>query len=302
MRIVLVGAVESTHTAFHALLSAGVLPVALVTLPREALDRHSDAVDLADLADRAGVPLVFSTDVNTPQTLARLRALKPDLIFVVGWSQICRAEFRSMARHGCIGFHPSALPRLRGRAVIPWTILTRQDTTGSTFFFLDEGVDSGDIIAQSLFPLDEQETARTLYDKHLASIAALLPEIVSQFEQQNPRRIPQDESRASYCARRGPEDGLIDWRAGADDILRLVRAVGDPYPGAFTRHGASRVRIDEARPYDGGMRFIGLPGQIQTYSPEGPVVLCGDDRCIQVSKWQSDGLKRPPRHAVLGRD
>jgi methionyl-tRNA formyltransferase len=302
VRIVLVGAVESTRTAFSTLLSMGVLPVSLVTLPREALDRHSDAVDLSDLADQAGVPLLFATDLNAPQTLARLRALAPDLIFVIGWSQICRAEFRSVAPLGCIGFHPSALPRLRGRAVIPWTILTRQDTTGSTFFFLDEGVDSGDIVAQSLFPLDALETARTLYAKHLASIAVLLPEVLSQLEQHSPRRIRQDESGASYCARRGPQDGLIDWRASADDILLLIRAVGDPYPGAFTRYGPNRIRIDEARPYDGGMRFIGLAGQIQAYFPEGPVVLCGDDRCIQISRWQSDGIQRPPRHAVFGRD
>lgn len=302
MRIVLVGAVESTRVAFSTLLSMNVPPAALVTLPLQALGRHSDAVDLSDLADQAGVPLVFTADVNAPEALARLRALMPDLILVVGWSQICKAEFRSVARLGCIGFHPSALPRLRGRAVIPWTILTRQDTTGSTFFFLDDGVDTGDIIAQSIFPLDERETARTLYAKHLTSIAGLLPEVLSQLDHHSPRRIRQDESGASYCARRGPEDGLIDWRASADDILRLIRAVGDPYPGAFTRYGPSRIRIDEARPYDGGMRFIGLPGQIQAYSPEGPVVLCGDDQCVQFSRWQSDGIQRPPKHAVFGRD
>ncbi|MCF3641816.1 methionyl-tRNA formyltransferase [Rhizobium sp. TRM95111] len=282
-------------------MSIGAPPVALVTLPLEALGRHSDAVDLSQLAGQSAIGPIFATDVNAPETLERLRAAAPDLILVVGWSQICRAEFRSVARLGCIGFHPSALPRLRGRAVIPWTILTRQETAGSTFFWLDDGVDTGDIIAQCVFPLDEQETARTLYDKHLKSIADLLPEVLSQLTQQNPRRIAQDDSKASYCARRGPEDGMIDWHASADDVLRLIRAVGDPYPGAFTRYHQSHIRLDEARLYDGGTRFIGLPGQIQTYAPGGPVVLCGDDRCVQISRWDCDGAQKPPKHAVLGR-
>ncbi len=301
MRIVLVGAVESTEVAFETLIAAAALPSAIVTLPPEALVRHSDAVDLVPLAQQHGIPVIFAADVNSPATLEVLIGLEPDLVLVIGWSQICKAAFRATARIGCIGFHPSALPQLRGRAVIPWTILIGQASTGSTFFWLDDGIDTGDIIVQRQFSLDEDETARSLYEKHMDSIRETLPQVIDQFAAGNPARIPQNEEKASYCARRGPEDGRIDWSASACQILSLIRAAGDPYPGAFTTIGPDRLVINRARSLVGGERYIGMPGQVQTRTESGFAVKCGDGACIEILEWSRGGDKMPARHSVLGR-
>ena len=125
MKTVLVGAVDSTRAALDAMVASDHAPDLLVTLPSELSRRHADFVDLAGPADAAGVALFRTERSDGPETLARLRALAPDLVLVIGWSQICGAEFRDIPRQGCLGFHPSALPRLRGRAVIPWTILSK---------------------------------------------------------------------------------------------------------------------------------------------------------------------------------
>lgn len=299
MRICLVGTVEGSQVAFDAMVGADCPPSLLVTLPKEAALRHSDFIDLTTPAHKLGIKVHHASDINAPETLAAIEASEPDLTLVIGWSQICRKPFRDIARMGSVGFHPSALPRLRGRGVIPWTILRDEATTGSTMFLLDEGVDSGDILLQRLFPLDVEETARSLYDKHTRNIGEMVPEAISLVRAGNPPRRKQNEDDASYCARRRPEDGLIDWGKSAASVLRLIRAVGDPYPGAFTHHGGETVRIDEAIHFPRSGRYIGLPGQVQASTAEGFIVMCGDGECVDVKRWHSASHKPPAVHGKL---
>lgn len=301
MRILLVGAVESTHVALQTLIEAGTPPAALVTLPAEVLSRHSDAVDLGGHALAAGIPVIHSTDVNSAATLEAVRDMRPDVTLVIGWSQVCKAPFRELSKLGCIGFHPSALPLLRGRAVIPWTILTRQTEAGSTFFWLDDGIDTGDILLQRRVPLSPEETARSLYDKQLAVIRALLPDAIRQLATGSPERMKQSESEASYCALRTPEDGLIDWRDCAEDVLVLIRAVGEPYPGAFTYSQGAKLLARRARRFPKGERFIGMAGQIQLLTDDGFVVRCGDGACVEILDWQWEFDRKPAKHSILGR-
>jgi methionyl-tRNA formyltransferase len=300
MKILLVGAVESTEVALEMLRSAGTPPSALITLPPTMLSRHSDAVDLTERARGAGIPVFHSTNVNSAETLEAVRSLQPDVTMVIGWSQVCKAPFRELSGLGCIGFHPSALPALRGRAVIPWTILTRQTETGSTFFWLDDGVDTGDILLQRRVPVSSEETARSLYDKHLAAVRDMLPEVIRQLATGSPARMKQSEQEASYCARRTWEDGLINWRDTAENVLVLIRAVGDPYPGAFTFSEGARLLAKCARRFPEGERFIGLTGQVQLLTEEGFVVRCGDGACVEVLDWDWKFDRKPGRHSILG--
>ncbi|WEX89795.1 formyltransferase family protein [Sinorhizobium garamanticum] len=297
MRIVFVGAVEGSSIALDALIRAGRAPSLTITLPPEAAARHSDFVDISGPARAAGSAVHYTTNINAAQTLEAMAAVAPDLTLVIGWSQICKQPFRDIAAKGTIGFHPAALPRLRGRAVIPWTILRQEDTTGSTLFWLDDGVDSGPIALQRLFAVAPDETARSLYAKHTANLAEMVVQAVGLVETGDAPRAVQDHTQASYCAKRTAEDGLIDWRSPAASVLRLIRAVGEPYPGAFTFQSGEKVRIDAATAFDNRGRYIGLPGQVQTHTEHGFVVLCGDDQCIEVSAWTSPSGKRPPVHS-----
>ncbi|MDB5525366.1 MAG: formyl transferase protein [Rhizobium sp.] len=299
MRIALVGTVEGTEIAFKSLVEAQRPPILLVTLPLEAAGRHSDFADLTTPARNLGIEVHNTTNINSLETIKVMTDSKPDLTLVLGWSQICRLPFRDIAKTGTVGFHPAALPRLRGRGVIPWTILRNEPTTGSTLFWLDEGVDSGDILLQRLFPLDSAETARSLYDKHTRNMREMVPEAVSLIENGVSTRLIQDESEASYCAKRTPEDGLIDWHASAASILRLIRAVGDPYPGSFTCQDGERIRIDEAVSVPHSERFIGIVGQVQVHTALGFIVLCGDGECIEVRKWHSAFSRKPHIHSKL---
>jgi methionyl-tRNA formyltransferase len=289
MRTVLVGAVDSSRIALEVLIRANCTPRAVVTLPLARASRHSDFVDLRPIAAAAGIPVLEATDINASYVVDSLRAMRPDVVFVIGWSQICRAEFLSVPAQGAVGFHPAALPVNRGRAVIVWTILQERAETGSTLFWLDEGVDSGDILAQDVFPVAPDETAATLYAKHLEVLAKLLSNVLPLLESGRAPRTPQDSGRASYCARRTAHDGLIDWRAPARETWRLVRATGRPYPGAFTHLGQRRLVV-WAADLVGAAPYCGLPGQVQRVDQTGALVQCGDGEHLLLRSVEVDGI------------
>ena len=213
----------------------------------------------------------------------------------------CGAVFRAVARIGCIGFHPSALRRLRGRGVIPWTIHGGERNVGTTLFWLREGTDDGPIASQSLFSIDpETVTARQLYDKVTNSLRSMLPGLLASIAAGKPPSHPQPTEGASICARRRPEDGRVDWTRPAEEIHRLIRAVGPPYPGAFTfTRGGDRLVLTAVRFTQPEGYYIGLPGQVQARGPDGFTVACGDRRCIDILEWSGTG-ERPALHSILG--
>ena len=299
MRIAFVGAVEGSLVALETLVARGYAPVLVVTLPPEARERHSDFVDLRTTATRAGCALHLTTNINAPETVAALSANRIDLTLVVGWSQICRRGFRDAARLGAIGYHPTPLPQMRGRAVIAWTILAGASETGSTLFWLDEGVDSGGILAQRRYRVAANETARSLYEKHKAVLPELILDAVGKVEAGDLLGVAQDEALASYCARRTPEDGLIDWTADSGSILRLIRAVGDPYAGAFTFFQGEKLTLHAAEPDAPRGRHNGLVGQVQACHGNRFIVLCGDGATIAATSWESVSGKPPKVHTRL---
>jgi len=305
MRTALIGAVDSTRVALATMADAGHPPAALLTLPPTRAARHSDYVDLEPLARSLGVRVVHAPDVNGDDALAALAALEPDHVFVIGWSQICRAPLLAACGRGAIGYHPAPLPRLRGRGVIPWTIVLGERESGSTLFWLDEGMDSGDVLDQACFPVAPDETAASLYAKHLVALETMLRRSLDRLARGDAPRTPQDHDRATYCARRTPADGFIDWRRSADEVWTLIRASGAPYPGAFTFRGGERLVVWSAeRVHD--RRYHGVPGQVQAVDARGALVQCGDGDHVLLRDVQlgagSGGASALKVHERLGPD
>lgn len=298
MRTILVGAVDSTKIALEILVKHGVAPLALFTLPLSKSSRHSDYVDLEPVAAKYGVPVLPATNVNKPEVLEQIRSLEPDYIFVIGWSQICRPEFLSIPKIGCIGCHPAAIPENRGRGVIPWTILQGCSETGISLFWLNKGADSGDLILQEKFSVAPDETATTLYEKHGYYLKKILDKAVANLVAGMIPRIPQDHSQATYCAKRTPNDGLIDWNLPAESISTLIRAVTKPYPGAFTFYKGNKLVIWSAE-YVGEAPYWGLPGQIQALDDRGALVQCGDRNHLLLKTCQLEQRRESKANLLL---
>jgi len=285
LRIGLVGAVESTAAALEALAGAGHAPVILLTLPLEKRARHSDFVDLAPLADAVGTHVERVQDVNDDAVLALLATLDLDLLMVVGWSRVCGPEFRRAARLGAIGYHPALLPSMRGRAALAWTILRDVRRTGGSLFWLDEGIDSGDIVAQEAFDLSGAETLRQLYNRHLDALRTMAAGLAAKLAAGERPAAPQRHEYATYLAVRRAEDGAIDWERPAPEIERLTRAVSHPYPGAFTWWRGRKLIIWAARVAH-YPQWAAQIGQVFTYEGEAPVARCGGDTDLVLSDYQ----------------
>ncbi|MBO9724579.1 MAG: methionyl-tRNA formyltransferase [Novosphingobium sp.] len=299
MRAVVIGAVGSTQVLVEELTAAADWDLTMVgTLPPELHGRHSDLVDMAPFAERAGAQLFAIARTNDADVLERVRAERPDYVFVVGWSQIVGPEFLSIAAKGAIGYHPAPLPRLRGRAAIPWTILLDEPISASSLFWIAEGTDDGDILAQQYFHLARDETAQGLYDKHMDALRAMLRTVLPRLASGEQPRAVQDERYATWATKRTPADGLIDWRDPAVAIDRLVRAVGRPYPGAFTHVSGRKLTVWATRPVGGGERHHAIPGQIMA-SRDGILTVQTGAGLLELTDWELAEGKPPALHAVL---
>ena len=298
MRIVLVGAVESTRVALNAMRESACEIAMVVTLDPALAGRHSDFVDLAPDAKDAGAQLLAVRKTNDQSTLDAIRQVEPDCIFVIGWSQICGPDFLAIAQGRTFGYHPAPLPRMRGRAVIPWTILADEKISGSSLFWMDEGVDTGALLAQEFFHVAPRETAASLYAKHMVALDAIVRRAIAALADDSAREILQDESCATYCARRRPSDGEIDWHRPASEIDRLIRAVGRPYPGAFTHAGNARMTLWASSPIEDVSHHASV-GQIVGIDGEAMLVQTGSG-VIRIEEWSMDDASQPRLHSLLG--
>lgn len=291
MRSVLIGAVESSAIALQALRAAGHPPDSVITLDREiGKKRHSDYVDLEPLAG-PDTTVLRCRNANKPEIISHVRGANPDFLFVIGWSQIVGAELQSCARNFTIGFHPTALPLYRGRAPLAWTILLGLTETAGSLFIIDDGVDSGPILAQKQVLVSPRETVASLMDKHMDALRAMLDDLIPALACGDWQEQQQNHSKASYCAARRPEDGLVDWSAPAESIDRLVRATTRPYPGAFTFTRTSRVTIWSCEPVRLSNSYYGQVGQIVCFEDDCPVVLCGVGEYVRLTDYEVEGDK-----------
>ena len=232
-RIVLAGSVVSSRRTLQALLRYRANVVGVLGVSEEVAGKVSGYARLDDLAEAANVPYMDFRNVNEPEVVEAVRAWKPDLFFVVGLSQLVKQELLSVPTMGSVGFHPTWLPKGRGRAPVAWLVLERRPGA-ATFFLMNEGVDAGPILAQEPFDVAEQDYAIDVIEKMERAIDAALDRWIPRLLAGEWNPIPQDDALATYNARRAPEDGLVDWSRPADEIHTLVRASSRPHPGAYT--------------------------------------------------------------------
>ncbi len=233
MRIALAAAHTEARATAEWLSGEGPRPVGFLALSAELLAARSSGWDPSVTADDAGVVLHRTTDINDLSTVAWLQALNLDALIVLGWSQILRSEVLGVAEW-IVGSHASPLPRGRGGSPVNWAILNRERSWGNTLMRLSPKLDGGDIIGQSIFPIDDTDTVATAYGRVEASNLELIKVWLSDLAVGRASAMPQEETTEPVLRRRCPDDGIIDWTQGSVDIDALVRAVTHPYPGART--------------------------------------------------------------------
>ena len=205
----------------------------MITLKDERAKDKSGRIYLDEIAKKNNAPLLKINNINDPEVIDALKEHQIDWLFIIGWSQIAKTEVLNTPTRGCIGMHPTLLPKGRGRAAIPWAILKGLDKTGVTLFRLDEGVDTGDIIGQGIIDIEKDTTATVLYDKVNGMHTELIRRYWEDIINDRVTLTPQNHAEATEWPGRHPEDGEIFDTMTMDEADKLVRAVTHPYPGAF---------------------------------------------------------------------
>lgn len=277
MRFAWVGFHAEGLPALEALLAAGAPIAAVLTLKPELAARRSGGVDYAHVCARYRVPLHYVAGINEPEAYEILKAVAPDVLFVIGWHQIVRQPVMGLPRLGLIGAHASPLPHNRGSAPINWAILRGEQETGNTLMWLAEGVDEGDIIDQRTFPITPYDTCATLY-RHVATtnramLLALLPRLLRG---ERPGR-PQPRGSEPVLRRRRPADGAITWDSSARQVYDFIRALTHPYPGAFSTLESRQWWIWQAALLPDTGHLTAAPGEVV-----GPVVSPVEAACGQL--------------------
>jgi methionyl-tRNA formyltransferase len=296
MRLVWVSFDVMGRDCLAAAADSGAEVAAVVTLPGPIDPTRSGQCSFDEIASDLGARLIETADVNSPETIAALREADPDLIFVVGWSQLVMDEFIGLPRLGVLGMHPTLLPRHRGRAAIPWAILSGLAKTGVTLFQIADGTaDSGPIVGQVEVPIVPDETATTLYEKVTAAHLHLVREYVPKLLDGTAERVPQDTRRASDWPKRTPADGIIDWETRAPYLYDWVRAQTRPYPGAFTYLGDEKLVVWRARPVE--INEDVPAGTVVALDGADAVVACGEGGLVLE---EVEGVAEVPVGARLG--
>jgi methionyl-tRNA formyltransferase len=294
VRIVFVGVHREAEAPLRHLLSGPFRPAGVVTLDPVARQKVSGGIDLGVPARQAGVPVFLTRNVNDAPCVDWIRRIAPDVLLVVGWTQLVREELLRVPKVA-LGFHASLLPRYRGRAPINWALIHDERETGNTMIVLEPGADEGDIIAQRAIPIADGDDCATLYDKVAATEIEMLAEVLPLIEAGRMPRRRQDAALATVMPKRRPEDGLIDWSKSTRALYNWVRALTHPYPGAFTFLGGARVFVWKTMMAAGG--GVAPPGTVRARSGAHPLAATGDG-WLELVSVQREGEAEGPGAAA----
>ena len=248
------------------------------------------------VARRWKLPLVQPASLKPAEVVTHLEELAPDAIVVAAFGKILPQKVLDIPGYGCINLHPSLLPRFRGASPVAAAILAGDDFTGVSIMLMDQGLDTGPVLARAQIPISATDTTGSLTDKLSQIAARLLPDVLGRWVGGEITPRPQNDAGASYSGEITREQGEIDWNLAAADIWRRVRAY-QPWPGCSTRWQGKRLKILEAAPLpekeavDIG-RVVALPSRAEG-KPAAFGVRCGDGT-LGVYQIQPEGKRAMP--------
>lgn len=247
MRVFFIGTVHFSRKMLEVL--TGIDEVELVGIATKSRSSfNADHTNLSDVAKQRNIPYRYVKDINATHILEWISSLAPDVIFCFGWSSLIKKELLELSKLGVIGYHPAKLPQNRGRHPLIWALALGLEQTASTFFRMDEGADTGDILSQKEVSIAPDDTAAHLYDKLTIAAQQQIREFAPQLANGEVKWGPQNHSRANTWRKRGRKDGQIDFRMSSTAIHNLVRALTKPYIGAHLMYCGEEVKVWKTEP------------------------------------------------------
>ncbi len=297
MRIVFMGTPQAAVPTLERILVDGHEVVAVYTQPDRPSGRGNKIVfsPVKEFALERGIEILQPQKIRTAEALETFRSHKADVAVVVAYGRILPETFLNAFPNGAINLHFSLLPKYRGAAPVNWAIVNGETETGVTTMRMDAGLDTGDILLQRATVIREEETAVELMERLAITGAELLSETLANLSAIKP--VKQDNGQATFAPILKKEDGLIDWRLDANEIVNRIRGF-QPFPSTFTYHQQSKLTFWRAKSESVEDESRYEPGEI--VETDGRLLIgCGNGSVLLVDELQLEGKRRMPTRDFL---
>lgn len=301
MRIIFAGSPAFAVPSLRALVESKHEIVGVVSQPARPAGRGLALADppVKQFAAAAGLKVFQPEKFNTTDFLDTLAGLGPDLIMTAAYGRIFKRRALGLPRLGCINLHASLLPKYRGVAPVNWAIAKGETVTGVTTFFMDEGVDTGDIIASRATDVGPDETAGDLLERLSVLGADLLRETCDLVESGSANPLKQDQSQASYAPKLSKQDGRIAWSNAAQAVHNHVRGMS-PWPGAFCIFRDQPLKVlatrlgAEGQPCPESSKPGAEPGTVIAIASGGGILVSCGSGSVRLVTLQAQGKRATP--------
>lgn len=290
MKVVFMGTPDIAVPCLQKIIDEGHEVIGVVTQPDKPKGRGKKLgmSPVKELALKYDIPVYQPIRARDDEFVQTLKHLNPELIVVVAFGQILPKAILDIPKLGCINVHVSLLPKYRGAAPINWVIINGEQKTGVTTMYMDEGLDTGDMILKSEVDLDDNITAGELHDKMMEIGADTLKQTMDLIEKGCAPREPQNHDEFSYAPIMNKSLGNIKWNNSAKEIHNLVRGV-NPWPSAYTIYNGDTMKIWKTEVL--GEKSDKTPGTILKVDKDG-IRISTEDNIILVKEIQMPGKKR----------
>ncbi|MBS1797749.1 MAG: methionyl-tRNA formyltransferase [Acidobacteria bacterium] len=291
MKIVFMGTPQAAVPSLQKLLTEGHELVAVYTQPDRPAGRGNKltAPPVKEFAVENGLPVFQPTKIKTVEALELFRSHAADVAVVVAYGRILPAGFLEAFPLGAVNVHFSLLPKYRGAAPVNWAIVRGETKTGVTTMRMDAGLDTGDILLQSETEIGPEETAVELMTRLSFLGGDLLAATLEKFDEIEP--VPQDHAAATLAPLMKKEDGAIDWRRPAGEIVDRVRGF-QPFPSSYGFYQGKKLKIWKAAVETVLESEPSPPGTVLYAKGDQILVQCGDATIVRLSELQLEGKNR----------
>ena len=290
MKIVFMGTPDFSVNALENIVKAGHDVVGVITQPDKPKGRGGKMqyTPVKEKALELGLDVYQPQRVKETEFIEKLKEMNPDAIVVIAFGQILPKAILDMPKYGCINVHASLLPKYRGAAPIQWSVIDGEKETGVTTMYMNEGLDTGDIIDKVVVPIDKKETGGSLFDKLAIEGGKLILKTLIELENGTAVRTPQDDSKSNYAGMINKQLGKIDFNKSANEIEILIRGL-NPWPSAYTKMDGKTLKIWDADVDDS--ENDSAPGTITEVGKDFIRVATGKGS-LKILELQLEGKKR----------
>lgn len=273
------------HKAFEKLVNDSSIEIVFMTVRYDKRDEV-----LLQKAKENDIPVELSDNINSLEFIDRIEKYEADLFVSMSFNQIFKTQMINLPRLKTINCHAGKLPFYRGRNILNWALINDEKEFGITVHYVDEGIDTGDIIVQETYPITDDDNYDTLLKRAYVGCADVLYKAIKMIQNNEVKRICQQDIDpvGMYCGMRQQGDEIIDWKQNSREIFNFIRAICTPGPQAASWINGKKIRINRSRMVPGSHTYKNIAGQVIGKTKEGFLVKTGDTM-LEITEYTYEG-------------